>query len=136
MADLVGVRVTPRGFQAYCTRDGEEFSLGFFDDAEMAAQAHDCGAIKVALEEGASLQQVQLNEPLTEEWTEEILEGLKAQPWEEVLTLISAGPLAEPPPSQPSAELAHARPSVSPGSVATPTPPGSAQVCQPHWSVV
>ncbi len=129
MAGLIGVRITPQGYHAYCLRGGEETSLGLFVEAEMAAQAHDCAAIKVALEEGVPLRQVELNEPLTEEWTEDILEGLKVQSWEELLALISADPTADPEPSaQPPAKQAPAEPSVSSGPLATPCLPRSTQV--------
>ena len=52
----VGVRGTPHGFQAFCSRDSEEIHLGFFEDLVRAEHVADLGSIKAALEKGRQLQ--------------------------------------------------------------------------------
>ena len=52
----VGVRATPHGFQAFCSKDGEEIHLGIFQDVGRAEHVADLGAIKAALEKGRPLQ--------------------------------------------------------------------------------
>jgi hypothetical protein len=89
----IGVRSTPSGYQAYCSRQGKEVVLGIFEDAELAGQAHDCAAIKCALDAQDGLNvHVPLNDPSdTAGWTEPLLRMLKAQPWEEVVSSIALG---------------------------------------------
>ena len=61
--NLIGVRATPLGFQAYCFKDDEVVHLGLFEDEGFAAQVADLGAIKSALEAGLPLQASTLVRP-------------------------------------------------------------------------
>ena len=54
--NLTGVRATSAGFQAFCSSNGEEMHLGFFDEPGLASQIADLGTINAALEAGLPLQ--------------------------------------------------------------------------------
>ncbi len=52
----IGVRTTPFGYEAFCSRDGEEVPLGIYNDQGVASQLADLWTVKAALEAGLPLQ--------------------------------------------------------------------------------
>ncbi len=81
----VGVREAGEGYQAVCLRGGREYVMGTYDAEEAAAEVHDIGAIKIALDAGEPLDQVALNEGDLSCWPEDVLQSLRALSWEELL---------------------------------------------------
>ena len=121
--EMIGVRATPSGFQAYCSLGNVQVvHLGFFGDPGLASQVADLGAIKAALEGGLPLQArsealvavvhfsaksalelqpesdvqgLTLNEPVSEgDWPEEVLCELRARPWSEVVECMAGNTAA------------------------------------------